>query len=76
MQGWRGCIVPTPFKEFKWPAGTSLQVATTDNSHSPTAAELPLISEITIRANVNDDGFQRELACVVRLRNRPYKLHL
>jgi hypothetical protein len=69
------------FQYFKTPSASgnynnSSLVATTDNSHSPTAAELPLISEITIRANVNDDGFQRELACVVRLRNSPYKLHL
>ena len=51
-------------------------VVTTTNPNQPSAAEMPLLCQITIRANVNDDGFQRELACVVRLRNSPYKLHL
>ena len=51
-------------------------VVATANPNQPTAAEMPLLSQITIRANVIDDGYQRELACVVRLRNSPYKLHL
>ena len=68
------------FQYFKTPStignyNNSSVVATTD-IHAPSAAELPLLSQISIRANVNVDGFQRELASVVRLRNSPYKLHL
>lgn len=51
-------------------------VAHTTNINAPTAAELPLLSEIRIDALVNESGYQRELACTVRLRNSPYKLHL
>jgi len=41
-----------------------------------TSADLPLISEVNIYAKVVIDGFKRDLACRVRLRNSPYKLHL
>ena len=51
-------------------------VAPTDNPSAPTAAELPYLSQIKITASVNIDGFQRELASLVRLRNSPYKVHL
>ena len=51
-------------------------VVTTVNPNQPSAAELPLLTEIDIDANVNDSGYQRELVAKVRLRNSPYKLHL
>jgi hypothetical protein len=51
-------------------------VAQTDNASAPTAAERPYLSQIKITASVTIDGFQRELASLVRLRNSPYKVHL
>jgi hypothetical protein len=51
-------------------------ITLTTDPHVPTAAELPLMAKISIRASVNIDGYSRELACLVRLRNSPYKLKL
>lgn len=43
---------------------------------NPATADLPLLNQIKIQASVNIDGYSRELASLVRLRNSPYKLHL
>lgn len=48
----------------------------TDKFSSLTAAQLPYVVQVDIDALVNDSGYQRELACTVRLRNSPFKLHL
>lgn len=49
---------------------------TTTNANQPSAAELPYLSQIGIDATVTIGGYTRELACVVRLRNSPYKVNL
>jgi type II secretory pathway component PulJ len=49
---------------------------TAGNGHSPTSGERSFISQIQIRAKVNVDGYSREIASLVRLRNSPYKVHL
>jgi Tfp pilus assembly protein PilW len=43
---------------------------------SPTNAERPLLGQIKISARVTIDGYSRELASLVRLRNSPFKVHL
>jgi hypothetical protein len=48
----------------------------TNIGSSPAAADLPYLSQITIDASVNIDGYSRELVSLVRLRNSPYKVHL
>ena len=56
--------------------GTYNDSSATNIGSSPAAADLPYLSQITIRASVNIDGYSRELASLVRLRNSPYKVHL
>jgi len=51
-------------------------VSATTAINAPTATERPLLVKIKIIASVNNDGYSRELACLVRLRNSPYKLKL
>jgi Tfp pilus assembly protein PilV len=68
------------FQYFKIPAGSTnynnSSVAPTTDINAPTAAERPLLSQISIRAKVSVDGYLREMASLVRLRNSPYKVSL
>jgi type II secretory pathway component PulJ len=68
------------FQYFKLPAGSNnynnSSVVPTTDINGPTVAEGPLISQISIRAKVNVDGYLREMASLVRLRNSPYKVNL
>ena len=68
------------FQYFKIPAGSTnynnSSVAPTTDINVPTAAERPLLSQISIRAKVSVDGYLREMASLVRLRNSPYKVSL
>lgn len=50
-------------------------VATT-NINSPSAAELPFLTVIEVRATVLVDGFAREMIGLVRLRNSPRKVRV
>lgn len=43
---------------------------------SPTAAERPLLIQISIAASVKVDGYVRDMTSLVRLRNSPRKVHL
>jgi Tfp pilus assembly protein PilW len=65
---------------FKAPTTQGLynnaSVVSTTDPHQPTAAELPYLSQIQIKANVVQDGFTRELQTLVRLRNSPRKVRL
>lgn len=68
------------FQYFKVPTGSSnynnSSVVPTTDIHVPTAAERPLLSQVSIRASVSVDGYLREMASLVRLRNSPYKVKL
>lgn len=48
----------------------------TSNPNAPSAAELPYLSQIAISASVKIDGYVRDMASLVRLRNSPRKIHL
>jgi hypothetical protein len=68
------------FRYYKLPSGSTTYnnsaLVETSNPNSPSASELPLLAAVRITANVNIDGFTRQLMTTVRLRNSPRKVRI